>query len=231
VIGAEASGRSTALGRLAVGANEASLRSALRRMGGLRSELAALPAPAAAAHLRALVLELADHQLALTRDVARLVVFLPSFNDEIAPLAAATRTLQLVLSQSGSVSAAALPAVYARRAAALRSFASRVTAIEGRVRRLRPPPVSVPAYRAQLASLGGMRQAARALAGALQSQQSARVTPLLVAFDRAATINQTTAAQRAQIAAVASYNLQVRGLTKLVDQIDQERYRLDSTVK
>jgi hypothetical protein len=37
--------------------------------------------------------------------------------------------------------------------------------------------------------------------------------------------------QRAQIAAVGSYNRQVRGLKRLVDQIDRERFRIDSTVR
>jgi hypothetical protein len=230
VFSSETSGRSTGLGGLAVAANEASLRAALHQMVALRVKLSAAPAPLAAVHLRTLVLRLADRQLALTREVAQLVLFLPSFNDAIAPLAAATRSLQQVLSQGGAVPSSSVTAVYTQRAVALRGFASHVRAIAGRVRRLRPPPVSVPAYRSQLASLTGMRQAADALAGALESQQTGRVAPLLVAFDRAATLNQTTAAQRAQIAAVDSYNRQVRALKQLVDQIDRERFRIDRTV-
>jgi hypothetical protein len=231
VLGAETSGRANALGRLAVTANEATLRVALRQLGTLRSELAAVPAPAAASHLRALVLRLADRQLALTRNVAALVVFLPSFNDQIAPLAAATIRLKVILATGGSVSVAALPAIYRFRASALHAFSSTVAVISGRLRRLRPPPVSVPAYRSQLASLAGMRQAANALAAALLSQQTSTVPQLLLAFDRAATLNQTTAAQRAQIAAVSSYNHQVRGLKQLVNQIDLERYRLDRAIR
>jgi hypothetical protein len=215
------------LGALAEASNEASLDQASRRLAVLRTQLATTPAPASAAHLRRLLLELADRQIALARELASLVVFLPQFTTALKPLAPATTHLQAALTApSISGTAAVVAAAYEFKAAALRTFALAVEKIEVALRSLHPPAVWAPAFGSQVASLRGMHADAVRLAGALTGGQTGQFAPLIVAFDRAATLGQTVPAQRARIHAVQVYDAEVQAQNKLAAAIEVERLRL-----
>ncbi len=192
----------------------------------LRARLAGLKTPAPAVHLRSLLLEVIDGEAKLTRELAQLVVFLPRYNNDLRPLGPATRRLEAALSRQTAVGSAAVTAVYASKSAALRQFQSALNAVLAKLRRLQPPPVSKPDYAGQVRALKGMSATAGQLAVALQGGPAGSVQPLLAKFDRAATSNQTIAAQKARIAAVRAYDGESTRLAKLAQAAELERLRL-----
>lgn len=211
-------------------AQEAALVAALGRIRQARAQLAALPAPASAAHLRALLLKLAGQQAYLTQQTARLVTFLPAFTAVMRPLAPATVRLERVLAISQANGAAAVQAVYAEKAAALRTFHGSVEGVLARLRRLDPPKVSLPQYRAQIASLTGMARSATRLADVIAGGQTSAAAPLLASFDRAAASAQSRSVQRAQAAAVRGYDAEVARVNTLSADAERERLRLAQTL-
>lgn len=222
-------GRAGKRGQQSPASARRSLQSAARRLAVLRSRLAAIRVPSPARRLRTLMLTLADRQIALTREVARLEQFLPAFESALKPLGPAAHSLHAALAVKGRFAPAQLAAVDSRKATALEKFRAAVGSVAAAVRKLRPPAVSLPAYRTQLASLEGMGAAAGRLATALRTR-SAGWTAALGQFDRAATLSRTVAAQKAQIAAVRAYDADVAGLRRLVVRIYSERSRLDARV-
>lgn len=210
---------------------ESTLLSAWTRIESVRRRLAALPAPAAAARLRTLLLELTDFEAGATREVASLVAFLPRFAATLAPLGPATQRLDRALSQPSVYGAAAVAAAYTSKAAALRRFQRSVDAIRAGLVRLHPPPVSTPGYRAQLGSLRGMSVNAGKLATALSQGTVANVQQLLTDFDRAALSTESRAVQKAEIASIRAYDSQSAKAAELSAQVDSERQRLADTVR
>jgi hypothetical protein len=210
---------------------EATLLGALTRIRALRHSLAALNAPPAAARLRTLLLRLADEQAYLTDQTAKLVVFLPRFAADLGPLSPATLRLERALSIGQAYGAAAVQAVYAEKAAALRAFQGAVDAIIRSLRRLPVPRVSQPGYRAQVRSLDGMGVDAGKLAGVIGSGQTAAISGLLIAFDHAAAANQTRGVRTAQIAAVKAYDTQTAEVNRLAARARLERERLAASLR
>lgn len=195
----------------------ADLLRAQARTRAARAKLAALHPPTAARRLRTLLLELADRQIELTGETAKLVAFLPRFDAARLPLRSASALLQAELAQKRAKPAA--------KAAALDAYAAAVGGAVESLRRLDPPPVSAPAYRDQLAALVRVQAAARALAAGLRSKH-ADLAQLLHDFDAASVATGTTAAQRAQIAAVRDYNRRIRSIDGLLRRIALEEARL-----
>jgi hypothetical protein len=214
-----------------VAADETALRGALRHIRTLRAQLAAVKAPAAAARLRSLLLRLVNQQAYLTAQTAKLVAFLPTFAAVLRPLAPATLRLEHVLSIGQASGAAAVQAVYAEKAAALRSFQSTLDGMLARLRKLTPPRVMMPNYRAQVTSFAGMSSSAGKLAGVVGSGQTAQVAGLLQAFDRAAAGSQAVSVQKAEAAAVKAYNAQATRVSALTVQAERERLRLAGTLR
>lgn len=221
--------KATLVDRLAGGGADQALQRASGQIESVRRRLAALPAPASATRLRTMLLKLVDLQVAATRELAMLVVFVPRFASTIRPLGPATRRLELALSQRSAYGAAAVAAAYAAKAAALRRFQASADLVLRRLRRLRPPAVSRPGYRAQLAALSGMSSTAGRLAQALGNGPQSDVAQLLSEFDRAALSTQSNGAQKAQIAAVRAYDSQSDKMAALSNQITRERLRLANT--
>lgn len=221
----------TARARRAVHAEETSLDTSLSQIGALRGQLAAVPVPAPERHLRALLLAVADQQASLTRQTAQLISFLPAFSTTLSPLGPATTRLKRVLAISQAYGAAAVQAVDAEKAAALRAFRATVDGIVSRLRRLRPPVVSRPEYRAQVDSLEGMSRAAGRLAATVTTGDAAGIAPQLVAFDRAAGAARSVAEQKAQAAADRAYNAQVARVQSLSSAAAAERLRLAQTLQ
>ena len=160
------SGRRATLAGAGLAAHERQLTTALGQIQVQESRLRTVPAPAVAARLRALVLALAAREAALTGQLRLLIGFLPRFTAAIAPLAPALRGLERALSVRQASGAAAVSAVYAAKVRALRRFEATTGRIVVGLRRLSPPEVSMPAYRAQLTSLRGMGSSAGRLVGA-----------------------------------------------------------------
>jgi hypothetical protein len=225
------SGQAGVAGRQAAARTEAaSLATSLARIEALRGRLAALPAPAAAHRLRGLLLELVDQQAHLTEETAQLIVFLPVFHDALRPLGPDTVRLRRVLAISQASGAAAVQAVYAEKATALRAFRTALERILSRLSRVRPPVVSRPEYRAQVDSLQGMSGAAGRLAAAVSAADNAGIARQLAAFDRAAAVARSAAEQRSLLAADRAYNAQVARVQTLTAAAEQERLRLAQTL-
>ena len=211
---------------LLTASHEQALLGAKTQITGLRNRLAAMKAPPAARHLRALLLQICDIQARLTGELAQLVAFLPSYAAAMRPLAGATLRLELALSQRSAFGPAAVAAVYARKSRALRDFKATAEEILTRLRMLHPPPVSRSDYVNQIAALRGMSLNAGRLADVLGNGPQGNVQQLLLRFDQAAATNQTVAAQRARIAAVRAYDNESTTLLKLGRAAERERLRL-----
>jgi hypothetical protein len=226
---AQEQGSGGTLTNLVTSSHEQALLGALSQITAVRARLAAIRAPAAAANLRGLLLQIVDGEAELTREVARLVDFLPRFNAALRPLAPATRSLEHALSQPGA-SGSSVAAEYAAKAAALRRFKHAVDGVVSELRGLQPPAVSRPQYETQLAALRGMSTSSGRLATAIADGPQGNVQPLLTAFDRAATLNQTISAQKAEIAAIRAYDDQSTRLARLSQAAEEERLRLANTL-
>jgi hypothetical protein len=211
-------------------AQEKTLNAARVRIRSLGESLAAIPAPPAYAKLRTLLVRLVNQQAYLTEQTAKLVVFLPSFDSALRPLAPATVRLERALSVTQAYGPSAVQAVYARKAHALRTFHSDVERVLVHLRHLSAPQVSAPDFDAQVDALHGMSVDAGKLADAIGSGQTTNVAGLLQNFDKAAVSNQTVHVQKAQIAAVKAYDRQVSKLNSLAVAAERERLRLASTL-
>jgi hypothetical protein len=192
--------------------------------------LRGLATPPAARTLRSLLLRFTANEIAMTHELARMVAFMPRFNSELTPLAPAATRLARVLAQRQAAGAAAVAALFAAKAGALRRFEATTAHMTARLALLSPPAVLKPQYEAQLTSLRGMGASAGRLASALAGGAPTNVTPLLVAFDRAAAATRTSGALRAQAAAVKAYSSRVARLATLAQAIASERLRLANTV-
>jgi len=210
---------------------EQTLQKALVKIGALRTRLAAISTPLPAEHLRALLLELIDDQAAMTRQVAELVAFLPRYSVALRSLAPATKQLETVLSQRSANGAAAVSTAFASKAAALRRFQATTSAMVVQLRRLRPPTVSKPGFKAQVIALQGMGASAGRLAAALASGATSSVGPVLTQFDRAAASTNTVAVQKAEIAAAHAYDARVAALDALSRKVELERLRLSNGLR
>jgi hypothetical protein len=217
--------------RVVPGGQADALLHADAQIKGLRGRLATLPAPGPAQRLRTLLLELVDRQATLTHQMAKLVVFLPGFSQAMAPLGPALVRLERVLSVAQAQGPAAVAAVYAQKSAALRGFRAIALTIQRSLRRLDPPVVSLPSYRAQVRAVQGMARSAEGLAAALGASSTAAARPLLAQFSRAATGPTSLTAQRAQIAAIHAYDAQIASLNRLAEAASRERLRLSRTLK
>jgi hypothetical protein len=216
-------------GRPLPGASAAHARAlgqAAARVAALRVRLAAITAPAVAARLRALLLELIDGQLRLTGEVQRMVLYMPAFAAAATPLLPALRRLEPALDRRSAAGASAVAAAYREKAAALRRFAATLKPLLEAMSGLHPPVLLQAGYRAQLASIRGMRLNADLLAGALEGRRAAETQRILRAFDRAAAVPHSETVQKAEIAAVRAYDHQVRELERLAGAAQAERNRL-----
>ncbi len=219
------------LGKVPLITEERRLEGAGIQIRAQEARVRGLAYPAAAAHLRSLVLALTSDQAALTRQLALLVAFLPGFNSTVAALQPALKRLERVLSQRQAHGSAAVSALYAAKAKALRRFQVTTRQITDHLRPLVAPAVSRPAYAAELISLRGMGASAGRLASALAGGSPGNVRPLLIQFDRAALATETKTVQMEQIAAIRAYDAQSRQLTTLSEAISRERLRLSKALK
>ena len=205
---------------------EVELTTSEKTMSALGRRLAAVPAPPQAKHLRALLLELVNRQVGLTREVAELYTFVPAFQAALAPLAGADTALKAELAQNAKTTSAA-KALDTGKANALDAYAATVGQAIVNLRRLKPPQVWQPGYTTQLGTLRDLESTALALAAAIRANHTAALPALLDRFDRAAVSDQSLAAQKAERAAVVAYNRRIKSLVTLAGAVNKEQVKLD----
>lgn len=205
---------------------ERRLAQASTQIKQVSARLSAQAAPGPAAHLKALLVELANRQAALAVQTERLVAFIPGLTHSLRPLGPAVVSLERVLSVNQAVGSAAVAQVYAAKAAALRTFARRLSGILVALGRVTPPSSSEPTYANERRSLRRMRAASLTLAGDLAGGRSAGVQTALRSFDRAAALPGSRPAQVAERGAIRAYDRQVAALQTLVSDADRGRLQL-----
>jgi hypothetical protein len=209
----------------------------LRRLG---RTLAAIPAPPEAKRLRVLLGRLTLAEVAIAHEVTQLAVFAGPYAALLHQAKAAGAVLSHALgavktpaphkirgtkAQVKKAQAAFLKtanAAAARQAVALDAYDAKITIIEHRLRRLRPPAVMRPANNGQIRTLEASRVAGAALSAELRKANRSRVPVLGRRFTLAARIAGSVSTQRAQIAAIKAYNRRVRGIGTLQGEIRQE---------
>ena len=229
---AAAAGKTAPPTKAGLRAEEQTLSRSQAQIEALGRKLRTLSAPAAAQRLRSMLLQFTADEVAATHQLALMVAFMPRFNAALTPLGPAATRLAGVLAQRQAYGAAAVAALFAAKARALRQFEATTGDGVARLRLLSPPAVLKPQYEAQLSSLRGMGSSAGRLADALAGgSPTTNVAPLLLAFDRAAAATHTPAARRAQTVAVRAYNARITRLNALAQAIARERLRLVNTVR
>jgi hypothetical protein len=227
IAGTKLPGSTTTVNR----AQEAALRRSVHSIVGLRRKLGSIPTPAAARPLRILVLLLASGEIDMTNELSQLFAFLPRYGDALRALAPGTKQLRTELGSKGAgASNAGAKALLDAKARALVKYRDGLEALTAKLRKLVPPSVARPQYQSEMHALSGMETSAGALARALQSA-SQDVPKLLAAFDRAAVATESVPAQRAEIAAVKSYDARVAKLNTLAAQVAEERLKLEETLR
>ena len=220
------------------------LKRAEETLRRLRRRLLRLTAPEPATHLRSLLVEFVDAEVSTAQEVVRLVSFMPGYTAAVRNSQRARATLATALAgvetpeahgirgtkaevakaQAAFASASAQAA--AQQAEALDLYQRSLAVVERRLRRLRPPAVMLPRFRAQLRMLHASRGAAIALARELRKSDRSHVAALGRRFTLAARLAATVNAQRAQIAAIKAYNGRVRSIGTIQGRISAEMRRL-----
>jgi hypothetical protein len=211
---------------------ERQLNVALATMQGLDARLEAVPVPRRALPLRTLLVRLAGDQEKLTIELAGLISYPPQLNANLSQLSTASRHLTTAMgaTQPAVLTAASVAAAYSAKAAALLKFRTILDAIAVKVRRLHPPEVFLPGYKAELITLEGASAAAVSLANGLKIG-STNLAALVRQFDAALQHSQSLAVQRAQRAAVRRYDRLVQQASSLSAQVNVELTRLQGSIK
>ncbi len=210
----------------------------------LQHRIVALPAPAPARHLRALLIRLTGTEVSTAHEVGQLSAFAPRYSAllkwartagvELSHALAAVKppkahrirgTKKQVRKAQAKFAAAALAAA-AQQADAVDAYDAKIAAVVRGLRKLDPPPVMRPAYRTQLQTLEASRTAGSALAQELRKKKRSRVAVFGRRFTLAARIAGSVSAQKAQIAAIKAYNHRVRSIGTVQGDIQQELARL-----
>jgi hypothetical protein len=192
-----------------------------RTLRQLRAQIASVPAPPQTARLRRRILALADREIALADESARLARFDPAFRKALAPLPAAN------LAAGTRLRATKKPAEMASALAAYRTAVERAGAA---LAKLRPPAVERPLYHAQVTRLAALDAALGRLIEGVRARDVLAVAKAQHAVSVASVSSDSAAAQRASRTAVLHYNALVRGIAKLAAAVATERNRLQRTL-
>lgn len=220
------------------------LAAAAATLERLDRRLAAVPAPPEAHTLRARLVELVAQQAAITREVQRMATFAPRF----AAVLGGARTANTVLGRAlravrvpqphtlrgtkAQVRAAQrayqaqASAAAAQQADAIDAYDADVATILRRLARLRPPDVLKPSYDAQVRAFRAIRANGAQLARELRKPKRNDLATLGRKFELSSRIAQSTAAQRAEIAAIKSYNARARSIGTASARVQEELARL-----
>lgn len=212
----------------------------------LRRRLARVAAPPVVRELRTRMLRLVDAETSLAGELSLFARFLPQFRDALAPLAGANSRLAKSLAAIKTPRPKSVPrsqlraartayekvvaAAAVAQAAAVTAYVAQVATIGVRVRALHPPTVLAPVFGTQVLTLERVQASGRALAAALQSRAYPKVAALDRSFRAAALGTTTLAAQRAERAAIRSYDARVKRVGVLSTALSSERARLQKVL-
>ncbi len=194
------------------------LQAAVHTLAGLRVRIAELEPPPDAQALHSHLLLFAARETAFAREVLGFAEYVPAFRLTMKPLAAVNASFRRALASAKGPT---------RQAAVLERYRSALEPVLARLQRLHPPPILLPLHRSQLASLLGVHRAATSLARALRRQDKTDVGSLLRSFETASQSASTVRAQRAQIAAVRSYNRRLFEIRSIASRIEHDRVVLN----
>ena len=215
-----------------------------RTLQTLETRIANLEAPSQATKLRALLLRLVRQEITATREIGAFLRFLPSFDAVLADLRTASATLAhrvaaatapashkihgtpAQIKQAQAAFAAAATKAALDQADAVSAYDAALARETRRLHALSPPPVLKPAYSYQLTSLGRTAAAGARLVAALRAATRTNVPQLSRAFAVASRLSQSTAEQRAEVAAVKAYNARLRAVGTTAAAIHTELVRL-----
>lgn len=221
---------------------------AVRTLTRLDRRLAALPAPPEAKKLRGRLVRLVAQQAAITREVQRLAAFTPRYAAALQPAHTASARLGLALGavkipkphklRGTKKQILAAEAQYkadsnaaaAAQADAIDAYDRAIGTVVDRLRNLQPPASLTPTYRAQLHALQDAAAAGSRLADQLRKPNRASVPVLGRRFTLASREAGTVAAQRAEIAAIRTYNARARAIAASSTAVQQELARLQATL-
>jgi len=210
----------------------------------LDRRLARLDAPPEARKLRSLLLSLVAKEAALTKEVRLLAAFSPRFAQVLriagranAALGAALRAVvvpkphrlkgtraEVLAAERKYQRDAGLAAK--RQADAIDAYDATIASVLRALRKLKPPPAFEPSYRAQIAALQASRRSGGRLAAELRRPVRTDVSALARRFALSSRIAQSTAVQKAQIAAIRRYNARARAIGTTGTRVRQELARL-----
>jgi len=224
------------------------LATAAATLARLDRKLASEPAPPEARTLRRRLLALVSGQAAVTREVQLLAAF-------SAPYGAILRTARADNARlDRALAAVTVPKPHAikgtrkrvrnaqrrfraeakaaatTQADAIDAYGRQIATVLRRLERLTPPAVLQPTWSAQIRAFRQIRRTATALASELRSPKRNDVATLGRAFAASSRIAQSTAAQRAQIAAIEQYNARARALSSAAIRVRSELLRLQRTL-
>lgn len=223
------------------------LIAAERTLRGLSRRLTALPAPAPATRLRALLVQLVQAEVDVAGEVNRLAVFAPRYAALLRQSATAAATLSRALKAIKQPQArqikgtktqvaaahAAFNAAAARAAAqeadAVEAYDAAIWSVRRRLQKLEPPEVMRPTYHVQLSMLAASAAAGSALARELRKDVRSGLPVLGRRFTEASRVAAAVSAQKAEIAAIKAYNRRVRAIGTLQGRIQAELARLQRT--
>jgi hypothetical protein len=211
-----------------------------RTLQTLETRIASLEAPPEAAKLRALLLRLVRQEIEATHEIGAFLRFLPSFDAVLADLRAASATLahrvaaataptpQKIHGTPAQIKQAQAAFAAAAQADAVTAYDSALARETRRLRALSPPPVLEPAYGYQLTALGRTAAAGARLAAGLRAATRRDIPQLSRAFAVASRLSQSTAEQRAEVAAVKAYDARLRAIGTTAADIHTELARLQA---
>ncbi len=194
------------------------LRAAVHTLAGLHVRIAELDPPPDARALHRDLLLFASRETAFAREVLGFAQYVPAFRQAVKPLAAINASFRAALaSAKGPVG----------QAKVLERYLASLMPVVADLARLRPPPILTPLHKNQLASLVGVQRAATALARALRRHDRTDLGGLLRSFETASQSASTVRAQRAQIAAVRSYNKRLFEIHSIASRVEHDRVLLN----
>jgi hypothetical protein len=198
-----------------------------RTLQRLQRRITALPAPAPAAHLRKLLVQLTATEVSIAHEVGQLSAFAPRYAALLGQARTASKVLSRALAavtpptahqirgtkaqvqKAQAAFAAASAAAAAQQADAVDEYDAKIGVVAAHLRKLQPPRVMRPEYRTQLRTLAASQRSGLALALELRKHNRSDVAVLGRKFTLAARIAGSVSAQKAQIAAIKSYNRRV----------------------
>jgi hypothetical protein len=210
----------------------------------LQRRIVALPAPAPAKHLRALLIRLTGSEVSIAREVGRLSAFAPRYSALLkqakkagvelsralaavkSPKAHKIRGTKKQVKKAQAAFTAAAAAAAAKQADAVDAYDAKIAVVQQRLRKLVPPRVMSPTYWTQLHTLEASRTSGLALALELRKRNRSHVAVFGRKFTLAARLAGSVSAQTAQIAAINGYNRRVRAIGTLQGDLQQEVARL-----